>query len=50
MPLEGPRKPGETEIKWDTSAAVYADDITLLGDNIDTTKNTETLMLVRRLV
>jgi hypothetical protein len=29
----------------------YADDVNLLGDNIDTIKkNTETLMLVRRLV
>jgi hypothetical protein len=34
----GPRKPGGTEIKWDTSAAVYADDVNLLADNIDTIK------------
>jgi hypothetical protein len=45
---EGPRKPGGTEIKWDTSAAV---DMNLLGDNIDTIKkNIETLTPVRWLV
>jgi hypothetical protein len=43
--LEGPRKPGGTEIKWGTSGAVYADDGNLMGDNIDTTKeNRETLI------
>jgi hypothetical protein len=42
--LEGPGKLSGTEIKWDTSAAVYADDVHVLGDNIDTIKkNTETL-------
>jgi hypothetical protein len=42
MPLEGPGKPGGTEIKWDTSAAVYAEDVYRLGDMIDTIKrNTE---------
>jgi hypothetical protein len=34
-----------TEIKLDTSVAVYADDVNLLGDNLDTTKkNTQTLI------
>jgi hypothetical protein len=44
---EGPGKPDETGIKWDTSAAVN-----LLGDKIFTTKkNIEALMtLVRRMV
>jgi hypothetical protein len=32
MPLGRSRKPGWTEIKWDTSDA----DVNLLGDNIDT--------------
>jgi hypothetical protein len=41
--LEGPGKPGGTEIEWDTSAS--ADDVNLLGDNIDTIKkNTETVI------
>jgi hypothetical protein len=41
---ERPVKPGGTETKWDKSAAVYADDENLLGDNIDTIKkNTGTL-------
>jgi hypothetical protein len=40
LDLDGPGKPGGTEIKWDTSAA----DVNLLGDNIDTIKNTETLI------
>jgi hypothetical protein len=36
------RKLGGNEIKWVTSAAVYADDVNILADNIDTTnKNTE---------
>jgi hypothetical protein len=35
---EGPRKPGGTEIKWDTSAAGLCRWWNLLGDNIDATK------------
>jgi hypothetical protein len=35
---ESPEKPDETEIEWDTSASTYADDVNLLGDNIDTIK------------
>jgi hypothetical protein len=42
---EGPEKPGGTEIEWDTSASDLADDMNLLGDNIETIKkNTETLI------
>jgi hypothetical protein len=41
--LEGSGKPDGSEIKWDISA--YADDVSLLGDNIDAIwKNTETLI------
>jgi hypothetical protein len=37
--------PGGAEIKWDLSAAVYADDMNLLGENIGTIKkNTDTLI------
>jgi thermostable 8-oxoguanine DNA glycosylase len=36
MPLERPGKPGGTEIKWTHQLLVYADDVNLLGDNIDT--------------
>jgi hypothetical protein len=33
------------EIEWDTQLVVYADDVNLLGYNIDTVrKNTETLI------
>jgi nitrous oxide reductase len=43
--LERPGKPSGTEIKWDTSAFSYADDVNLLVDNIDTIKkNTETFI------
>jgi hypothetical protein len=33
-------------MEWDTSASAYADDVNLLGDNIDTIKNKETLIYV----
>jgi hypothetical protein len=40
---------GGTETKWDTSALAYADDVNLLGNNIDTIKkNTETLIDARK--
>jgi hypothetical protein len=40
-------KPDGTEIKWDTSASSYADDVNLLGDNIDNVKkNAETFIHV----
>jgi hypothetical protein len=42
---EGRGKPGGTEIKWGKSAALHADDMNLLGDDIDTlNKNTESLI------
>jgi hypothetical protein len=42
---EGSGKPGGTEINWDTSVAVYASDVNILGDNVETIKkNTETLI------
>jgi hypothetical protein len=45
--MEGPGKSGGTEIEWDTSA--YADDVNLLGDNIDAIKeNTETLIVASK--
>jgi hypothetical protein len=34
--MEGLRKSGGTEIEWDTSA--YADDVNLVGDNLDAIK------------
>jgi hypothetical protein len=37
--------PGGTEIEWTHQLLAYADDVNLLGDNIDTIKkNTETLI------
>jgi hypothetical protein len=33
-----------TEIEWTHQLLAYADDVNLLGDNIDTIKKTETLM------
>jgi hypothetical protein len=35
-----PGKSGGTEIEWDTSVLAYADDVNLLGDNIDTINKT----------
>jgi hypothetical protein len=36
---------GGTEIEWDASALAYADDVNLLGGNLDTIKrDTETLI------
>jgi hypothetical protein len=37
MPLRRSRKQNGTEIKLDTTAAVYADDVNLLGNNKNTT-------------
>jgi hypothetical protein len=36
MPLRRSRKQDGTVIKWDTSAAVYADDVNLLVNNKNT--------------
>jgi hypothetical protein len=45
MPLGRSRKPGGTEIKWVTLAAGLADDVNVVGENIDTLKkNTGTLI------
>jgi hypothetical protein len=49
--VQSPGKPGGTEIKWDTSPAVYADDVNLLGDNIHTMKKSiETLTNISKKV
>jgi hypothetical protein len=42
---EGPGKPGGTEINGTHQLSVYADDVNILGDDIDTIKrNTQTLI------
>jgi len=38
---EGSGKPGWIEIKWQTSAFVYADDFNILGGSIHTIKKTQ---------
>jgi hypothetical protein len=46
MPLG---RSGGTEIEWDTSASGLADDVNLLGDNIDAIKkNTDTLIVASK--
>jgi hypothetical protein len=43
--MEGSRKLGRTEIKWDTYLLAYADDVNLLGDNINViNENTGTVI------
>jgi hypothetical protein len=45
MPSEVSREPGRTEIEWDTSVLACADDISIVGENIDTIQeNTEAIL------
>jgi hypothetical protein len=45
MPLKGPGKPGRTEMEWNMQLVFYADDVNLLGDNINAIKkNTDALI------
>ena len=46
---EGSGKPGGLEIKWNTSALIYADDVSILGGSIHIIrKNTEALLIASK--
>jgi hypothetical protein len=42
---EGPRQPGGTDTEWTHQLLAYADDVNIVGENIDTIqRNTEAML------